>query len=46
MKWGFNFIGSIKPIGWYIGNKYILVVKNYAIKWVESKFYAPNLLQL
>jgi hypothetical protein len=46
MKWGFTFIRSIKPIGWYTRNKYILAMTNYAIKWVETKFYAPTLLQL
>jgi hypothetical protein len=34
MKWGLNFIGPVKPMSHLHGNKYILVVTNYATNYM------------
>ncbi len=41
---GIWFCGANNQIGKYIGNKYILIGTNYAIKWVEVRALRTNIV--
>jgi len=45
MKWGFDFMGPVKPTTSYIGNQYIMITINYIIKWVEVKSLHDNTIK-
>jgi hypothetical protein len=41
---GFGLLGLIKPMSRSHNNKYILVVINYVMKWVEAKALRTNVV--
>jgi hypothetical protein len=44
MKWGLDFMGPITLARRYTWNKYILIVIDYATKWVESRTLKINIV--
>jgi hypothetical protein len=44
MKWGLDFIGPITPTWRLTRNNYIIIVTNYATKWVKAKALKTNII--
>jgi hypothetical protein len=44
MKWGLDFVGLIKPVRRYRGNKYISVTADYVTKWVATRTLKINIV--
>jgi hypothetical protein len=43
MKWGFDFVGLIKPSRLYTGNKHIPIATDYVTKCVEKRTLKINI---
>jgi hypothetical protein len=46
VQWGLDFISLIKPIGRSTKKRYILVIINYVVKWVEAKAFRINTIMV
>jgi hypothetical protein len=46
MKWGLDFISPIKLVEHYTRNTYIIIVIDYATKWVEANALCKNIMTI
>lgn len=44
MKWGLDFVVSIKHVGRFTSNKQIIETTYYATKWMEAKALQTNIM--